>query len=377
VILIASHPLLSGAVFSKMTYGLESLGVQIPRYVLALADLAEAYGVDRDKFHVGLGCHQMALCLDTETVVDLAIGAAKRAMSHWSGDLEQIGLLAVGTETSLDEARPLSAFVAEGLSLSGKIRSYEVKHACYGGTLALRQAIEWLASGAAREGQVALVIAADICLYPWRHPAECTQGAGAVAMIVGQPSLAGFSLETFPYSAPSWDFWRPTGAAYPQIHAKQSVDAYCRALCQCVEGFVETHGLERFLSLDRFCFHVPFPKMVVKAARALCQKLGLKEQDLQGVLAKITPGFSWNRQIGNAYTASLWISFAQVLGEMEAGQTVGLFSYGSGFGSEFMTATVTHEGTVPWVAQVCQDLETRESIPYERYRVFRELRNGL
>ena len=63
-------------------------------------------------------------------------------------------MLAVGTETAVDMSRPLSAWVADRLGLKGAVRSYEVKHACYGGTLALRQAAEWRLSGAARKNRL-------------------------------------------------------------------------------------------------------------------------------------------------------------------------------------------------------------------------------
>ena len=65
--------------------------------------------------------------------------AARRALGRWQGNLDDIGLIAVGTESALDMSRPLSAWVAEELGLRGAVRSYEVKHACYGGTLALKQ----------------------------------------------------------------------------------------------------------------------------------------------------------------------------------------------------------------------------------------------
>jgi len=55
------------------------------------------------------------------------------------------------------------------------VRSYEVKHACYGGTLAVKQAAEWRLSGAAGD-QAALVVAADVALYEQGDPSEPTQG---------------------------------------------------------------------------------------------------------------------------------------------------------------------------------------------------------
>src|SRR5262249_40042134 len=159
--------------------------------------------VDPNKYTSGLGCQQMALCSDAESVVSLAVGAARRALNRWDGSINDIGLLAVGTETAKDMSRPLSAWVAGELGPSRNIRSYEVKHACYGGTLALRQAFEWRESGAARS-KAALVIASDVALYAVGDPGEPTQGAGAVAMIVERPNIATLSTESFPFSKPAF-----------------------------------------------------------------------------------------------------------------------------------------------------------------------------
>ena len=352
--------------------GIESIGIQLPSHAFDVEELAKIHGVPGDKFTAGLGCAQMALCLGDETVVDLAVGAARRALSRWGGDVSQIGLLALGTETGMDEARPLSAWVAEALRLKGSFRSYEVKHACYAGTLAVRQAMEWYLSGVARPGQVALVIAADVCLYPFLHPAEATQGAGGVALIIGAPEMCHLSPRSFPYTEPIYDFRRPIGAAFPVIQGKQSVDAYCRALSHCVLSYVQSEGREALLKLDRFSCHVPFPRMVTKALAFLSEKLGLQPEEAQRFLQKVTPDFQWTQKIGNAYNASLWIAFAKALGELSAGQRIGLFSFGSGCGAEFMDAEVTRQHPAGWLEDVQEDFDRRTMLSLEAYKAFRQ-----
>lgn len=141
--------------------GISAFGVKLPSLALPVSELARIRGVEPEKYTAGLGCGSMALCAPGQGVAELATEAARRALAHWRGDRAQIGLLAVGTESALDMSRPLSAWVAEGLGLSGAIRSYEVKHACYGGTLALRQAAEWVRSGAF-----------ELKAGPEAHPAE-------------------------------------------------------------------------------------------------------------------------------------------------------------------------------------------------------------
>ncbi len=370
ILFISFHFL--GIISFSMTFGIESLGVQLPQAVLDVDLLATLHKVDPEKFRIGLGCRQMALCGEKETVVDLAVGAAQKALKTWKGDPKKIGFLAVGTETSLDEARPLSAWVAQTLGLSGNIRSYEVKHACYGGMLAVRQALEWKLSGAGHPEQVALVVAADVCMYPFLHAAEPTQGAGAVALIIGDPLLCSLDQKSYCYSEPLFDFWRPTGQFYPIVQGKLSIDAYCRALYQCAKNFTEEKGLEDFLALDHLCFHVPFPKMVFRAVSLLVHRLKLTEQQTEKILKDAAQAVFWNQDIGNAYTASLWISFAYALGHGTQGQRLGIFSFGSGCGAEFMTAKIHHTGNTPWVRDIQEQLKNRQSLSIKEYEALRK-----
>jgi 3-hydroxy-3-methylglutaryl CoA synthase len=222
---------------STSSVGISALGVHFPSAALPLAELGALRGVDPNKYLSGLGCHEMALCPAGTDVVALAVTAARRALESWQGSLSDIGMIVVGTETAKDMSRPLSAWVAEELGLTGAVRSYEVKHACYGGTLALRQAVEWRRSGAAR-GKSALVIAADVALYAPEDGGEPTQGAGAVAMIVGTPDIAEVELHSFPYSQPAFDFWRPVGQAFPSVEGQLSLDCYKLAAESCFADYV-------------------------------------------------------------------------------------------------------------------------------------------
>jgi hydroxymethylglutaryl-CoA synthase len=317
--------------------GIASLGLAFPPLALPVEELAELRGQDPKKFTLGLGCREMALCPEGYGVVDLAERAARRALERWDGDVDRIGLLVVGTESALDMSRPLSAWVADRLGLAGAVRSYEVKHACYGGTLALRQALEWKLSGAAR-GKAALAIAADVALYELEDPGEPTQGAGAVAMVVDEPVVAAVDPASFPWSEPAFDFWRPVGEAHPRVEGPLSLDCYKRAAERCFAGLAGA-GLA-IDDFDAVCFHVPFPKMVKKAVDHVGGKWGWDEERISRFFAsKVDPNMGWNRGSGNTYTASLWTSVAEALAGMEEGRRLAAFSYGSGFGAELSTLT--------------------------------------
>ncbi|MEM1176716.1 MAG: hydroxymethylglutaryl-CoA synthase [Acidobacteriota bacterium] len=353
--------------------GIASLGVALPSLFLELDDLAELRGADPAKFRFGLGCHQMALCDAEEGVVDLAQRAAQRALDRWSGSVEDIGLIAVGTESAVDMSRPLSAWVAEAIGVRGAVRSYEVKHACYGGTLALRQAIEWRRSGAAR-GKAALVIAADVALYAPEDPGEPTQGAGAVAFIVAEPEVARVDLETAVFSEPAFDFWRPVGEDFPRVDGKFSLDCYKRATLECLGQWAgDGAAVDALEALDAACFHVPFPKMVQKAVRHVGEELGAEADWADDYFKRrIAPSMGWNQKVGNAYTASLWISVAQALGGRADGERLIAFSYGSGYGSELLGLEAgPRAADAAWFTDVEQDLESRRRLDIAAYRQLR------
>jgi hydroxymethylglutaryl-CoA synthase len=345
-----------------MTVGIEQLQVYIPQYSLRLTDLASARNVPAEKLTEGLGVREMAVVPPCEDIVTLAASAGTRLLRAARLDPDAIGMLVVATETGVDHAKPVAIFVHDLLGIGSRCRVYETKHACYAGTAALMAAADWVRAGGARPRR-ALVIAADIARYELGSPGEPTQGAGAVAMLVGsEPRAFILGEQSGTYAGNVHDFWRPLDRREAIVDGKYSVECYLDALAGAFSAY---RALERPAlaagetltdRLARLLYHTPFPKMAMKAHRRLVEldwratpaRWQAVEKELDDAVTAsyrelAAPGLEAVARVGNTYTASLYLCLAALLeaeGRALGGRRLGLFSYGSGCCAEFFTGVV-------------------------------------
>jgi hydroxymethylglutaryl-CoA synthase len=294
--------------------------------------------------------------------VTLAATAGARLLRAARVDPEEIGMLLVATETGVDHSKPVSIFVHDLLGIGRRCRVYELKHACYAGTAALMTAADWVRAGGGRARR-ALVVAADIARYEIGSPGEPTQGAGAVAMLVGpEPRALVLGEQSGTYAGNVHDFWRPLDRREAIVDGKYSVECYLDALAGAFGAY---RALERpplgpaeALSdrLARLLYHTPFPKMAMKAHRRLVEldwaaaparwqavEPRLEEEAAASYRELAASGLEAVARVGNTYTASLYLCLAALLeaeGRALAGRRLGLFSYGSGCCAEFFTGIV-------------------------------------
>jgi hydroxymethylglutaryl-CoA synthase len=324
--------------------GVDAIAIAVPRSFLDLADLAAARGVAPGKYQQGLGCHRMSIAGPDEDPVTLGATAARRLLQSAGVRPEEVGMCVVGTETAVDHAKPVAIFLHGLLGLASTCRVFEIKHACFGGTAGLLSAAEWIASGAAR-GRAALVVCTDIARYALGSAGEPTQGAGAVAMLVRErPRLLELEVgRTGAYARDVWDFWRPLHHKDALVDGQFSVQCYLDALTGAYQAFraLEEGGEE---ALARTCYHVPYGKMARKAHRARRMLDGLTEAEADATFdAEVGPSLGFSAEVGNVYTASLYMSLASLLDAEAAtlaGRRIGLFSYGSGCAAEFFAGRV-------------------------------------
>lgn len=364
----------------RMRIGIDVMSFAVPRAYLDLTDLAQARGVAPSKYVQGLGIAQMSVAGPDEDPVTLAVDAARRLFVGTGRSPSEVGLCIVGTETAVDHSKPIASYLHGMLGLPSACRVFETKHACFGGTAGLMNALDWIASGSAR-GRVALIVCSDIARYPLHSAGEPTQGAGAVAMLIREnPRLVELEAgQTGCFSANVHDFWRPLYRKDALVDGQFSVQCYLEALTGAYADWQQIqrdHATARD-RLVRTCYHVPYGKMAKKAHQRRCAIDGLSEADAdRSYQQEVESSLRLPSQVGNIYTGSLYLALLSLLhheAQDLVGQRIGLFSYGSGCAAEFFAGRICP--TAPALLQqldVTAPLRARHRLTIPAYEALRQ-----
>jgi len=364
-----------------MKVGIEKLRLYAGWFCTDAVELAKARGKDEayviDEVMVGF----RAVIPPYEDAVTLAVNAAKDLLTP--EDRQKIDLLIVATESGVDFGKPISTWVHRFCDLPANCRNFEVKHACYGGTAAFKQALLWVAAmGPSRK---ALVISTDLTRP---HPAggyDFIGGGCSVAMLVStEPEI----VETDPCEAGYWtneisDTFRPT--AREEIGDNQaSLYSYLDGLDGAYEHFEKvTQGRLDPTSFKKYIYHAPFPGMTFQAHRSLMGQLGIV--DKHAVEAdfdqRVLDGLGFAKRIGTAYGASNFVSLLGLLHsgrDLHAGDTISMFAYGSGCQAEFYCSRIgaTAVSRVQSM-QIDRYLDSRLVLPLDEFESNEEFRSRL
>lgn len=347
-----------------MNTGIDRLSFYTPRYCLDLKDLAIARGAEYDKYRVGIGQEIMAVAPPDEDIVTMAASAALPIVE--TIDTSKLTLVCFATESSIDQSKAAGLFVHGLLKLSSRCRVVEMKQACYSGTAALRMASQHVQ---AHPDEQALVLTADIARYELGSPAEPTQGAGAVAMLISaNPGIMRLHKTCGLHAEDVMDFWRPNYRDEAVVEGKTSTRVYLNALQHAYAHYQEQTGCQ-IADFARCCYHTPFTNMAQKAHRTLTKRS--PEINQACFDQQVAESLHYNRQTGNTYTASLYECLACLLDrspESLDDQPVSFFSYGSGCTSEFFSGTLTpgyHDKL--FTTQHQQRLENRRKLTVQQY----------
>ncbi len=305
---------------------------------------------------------------------------------------EGVRYLAVGTETSVDMSKPIAAYTQgllqrSDIALPRTLSTFQVQHACAGGTIAMMGVASMLQNGG-RDGESGLVICSDVARYQVPSTAEITQGAGAVAMRIElDPRLLELDLAAVGYaSSDEDDFFRPIPSITARVKGRYSVDCYNDALDAALVDHATRRGMtsaDVLRETDLFVVHVPFHRMAVTAMTKLVERhLEKGPSEAAAFLEErhFNEGIEASRVIGNIYSGaaymalmfSLWNRY-RVEGTGIVGKRVMIASYGSGNTMSVLAATVAPgapEVLAGWDLQSI--LDNHEEASFDRYSTFVE-----
>jgi len=335
-------------------------------------------------------------------------------LHKYSIDPKSIGRLEVGTETLLDKSKSVKSVLMQLFESSGNtsIEGVDTVNACYGGTNALFNTVNWVESSA-WDGRDAIVCTGDIALYK-KGNARPTGGAGCVAMLVGPDAPLAFEPgKRGSYMKHAYDFYKPDlTSEYPFVDGPYSVKCYTEAVDACYRAYNDreaalqskglangVHEADDSLStpLDRFdhvLFHVPNCKLVAKSygrmlyndylaspnhpafesvpaeirdityEASLTDKtvektfMGLSKKKFQ---TRVRPGLEVPTMCGNMYTASVYGSLCALLSNVVPrdfmGKKIALFSYGSGLASSLFSMKVNGD-----VSKIVESLDLHKRL---------------
>lgn len=178
------------AVQNKMV-GIDDLSAYIPQLYLPISSLAQARDIEYAKLNKGLGLTDMALADVHEDAATMAANAVLQLIEQNDLHPNQIGRIYLGSESSLDGAKPMATYVLEMLSQYFSDRYgpdcflncdvVDLTFACIGSIDAMHNTLDWVRAG---QDRIGIIVGSDIAKYELNSTGEYTQGAGAVALLV-------------------------------------------------------------------------------------------------------------------------------------------------------------------------------------------------
>jgi hydroxymethylglutaryl-CoA synthase len=401
--------------------GIHGLEVYFPKTYVKQKDLEHFDNVGAGKYTVGLEQENMAFVNDREDIYSMSLTALQSLVEKYGLSYKDIGRLEVGTETLIDKSKSVKSVLMSLFKDSGNynVEGIDTINACYGGTQALLNAVNWVESSS-WDGRYAVVVTGDIAVYA-PGPARPTGGAGVVAMLVGKDApivlergARGSHVEHV------WDFYKPNlESEYPVVDGHLSINCYYRALDGAYDlyknTFKQTHG-ENFGmdKADYSIFHSPFFKLVRKSfarlyyqdfvdprtsghprfakvnphLKTLTPEKSYNDKDVAKVFGdigneefnkKVEPSALLPKNLGNSYTASMYTGLASLLSQAQEleNKRVLMFSYGSGMAATMYSLQFHNQQKLSQISQkldIKNRLHQRKHVTPQEYTEVMKLR---
>jgi len=413
-----------------MTFGIEAASYYVPSLYLEIKDLAEKRGIEPAKLEKGLGLHKMGFPDVHEDAATFAAEALLKLIQDYNINPKEISRIYLGTESALDAAKPTASYAMQmvekvlekefGERVFRNCDVVDMTFACIGAVDALHNSLDFVR---ANPDKKAVVIASDYAKYELASSGEYTQGGGAVAVLISsKPDLIEIENNWGVATESVFDFFKPrrhfkkedlTNApeSFPEkievftdepvFDGQYSNQCYQDRIREAYDHYKEITGLNKpYENWKYLIFHLPYAfhgKRVFTEIYSLENGLSYEtpeeqkavaksEEYLQFINDKIEKSQRASSEIGNMYTASIFMALLSALqtsfneNEELAGQQIGFLGYGSGSKSKVFAGKVSENWkNVVKKWNLFESLKNRTAIDFEIYEKLhrKQLQNSV
>ncbi|MDN6967259.1 hydroxymethylglutaryl-CoA synthase [Oenococcus sp. UCMA 17063] len=353
-----------------MEIGIDQISFFTPNLYLDLAELAQRRGVDPNKYLIGIGQERQSVVPPSQDSVSMAANAAWTLLDQKPANyLNSIDEILFASESGIDNSKSGAVYLQKLLNLKKNLRTIEIKQACYGGTFALMAAFDYVRL---HPDKRVLVVASDIARYGLKSAGEVTQGAGAVAIIVSsRPRLASYNWDSVFQSEDLMDFWRPLDQNEALVFGKLSQEIYEKFFYEIWQNYSQKNS-KKISEYAALVFHLPFTKMGKKALDQISDLISEPQKDQ--LEKNRLAGQVYNRQVGNLYTGSLYLSLISLLKKSTFKQNdkIAMFSYGSGAEGELFSLSLIDNYQSAILGDPSGMITSRQKVSVDEYeKLFR------
>lgn len=386
--------------------GIKGIEIYLPSQCVNQAELEKFDGVSTGKYTIGLGQTNMGFVNDREDIYSMSLTVCSNLLKNYNIDINNIGRLEVGTETLLDKSKSVKSVLMQLFGSNTDIEGIDTVNACYGGTNAVFNSLNWIESSN-WDGRDAIVVCGDIAIYD-KGAARPTGGAGTVALWIGPDAPIVMDSVRGSYMEHAYDFYKPDFTSeYPYVDGHFSLTCYVKALDQVYKSYSKKAiakglasnplGPEAVNVLEHFdfnVFHVPTCKLVTKSYGRLLYndfkaktslfpdvdvafaneeyEKSLTDKALEKTFVNVAKPYHKDRianslivptNTGNMYTGSVYSALASLIfytgSDALQDKRIGLFSYGSGLAASLFSCKV--KGDISHIAKILNLKEKLES----------------
>ena len=401
-----------------MEFGIEAASFYVPSLYLEIKDLAKIRNIEQDKLEKGLGLHKMAVPDVHEDVATFIAEALLKLIKDYQVNPKDIGKIYLGTESALDAAKPTITYAIQmiesvleadfGKRCFQNCDVVDMTFACIGGVDALQNCMDFVRLNHHKK---AIVIASDYAKYELESTGEYTQGGGAVALLISSnPHLMRLSTAWGVATESVFDFFKPRREVLkfdiknapknapdvieifsdePIFDGQYSNLCYQNRIREAYEHYKKENLTHKPYENWRYLiFHLPYafhgkrvfteifslennlPYRITEEQKAVAKS----EKYLEFINEKVEPSQRASSEIGNLYTASIFMALLSALqvsfnkNEDLSEKEIGFLAYGSGSKSKVFSGKINPKWKFvveKW--NLFESLKNRQKIDFETY----------